>query len=264
MDDEPKMLRLLHKAIAEAEPEAEIMDFSVEDDLFCTMEKTGRKPDAVFLDIEMPGRTGLEIAVKIKEAAPEAGIVFVTGYSQYAVEAFRMHANGYIMKPADAESIKEELQHLSTERSAATPSDKLQIKCFGWFDVFWHGEPLIFKRKSEKELLAYLVDRNGAACTSGEVIAALWEDEDNEKAAKNRLRTVLSDLRKTLREIGMEDIIIRESRQVAIRRDTVDCDYFRMLDGDIDALNSFTGDYMKQYSWAEMTAGELYFRKSEG
>ena len=227
------------------------------------MEETGRKPDAVFLDIEMPGRSGLEIAVKIKETAPEAGIVFVTGYSQYAVEAFRLHANGYIMKPADPESIKEELTHLHGERSTAAPNDKLQIKCFGWFDVFWQGEPLIFKRKSEKELLAYLVDRNGAACTSGEVIAALWEDEDNEKAAKNRLRTILSDLRKTLREIGMEDILIRESRQVAIRRDAVDCDYFRMLDGDVDALNSFTGDYMKQYSWAEMTAGELYFRKKE-
>ena len=71
---------------------------------------------------------------------------------------------------------------------------------------------------------------------------------------------MLSDLRKTLGSIGMESLLIREHRQVAIRRDMVDCDYYRMLDGDVDALNSFNGDYMKQYSWAEMTAGELYFR----
>jgi len=261
LDDEPKMLRLLHRAIAEAEPGAEIMDFSYDDALFDSMKKTGRKPDAVFLDIEMPGRSGLEVAVRIKEMAPEAGIVFVTGYSGYALEAFRVRANGYIMKPASPERIREELDHLQLPVRESLNKDKLQVHCFGWFDVFWQGEPLMFKRNREKELLAYLVDRNGAACTADEVIAAIWEDEGNERSAKNNLRTVLSDLRKTLREIGMEDIIIREKRQVAIRRDLIDCDYFRMLDGDIDALNSFTGEYMKQYSWAEMTAGELYFRK---
>ena len=51
-------------------------------------------------------------------------------------------------------------------------------------------------------------------------------------------------------------------RYDSIRDGMIDCDYFRMLDGDVDALNSFNGEYMKQYSWAEMTAAELYFRES--
>lgn len=260
LDDEPKMLRLLHRAIEAAEPAAEIMDFSFEEQLFDAIIKDGKRPDVVFMDIEMPGRNGLEIAVRLKQAVPGAGIIFVTGYSQYAVEAFRIHANGYIMKPADPEKIRQELDHLKASGTESGIDDKLQIHCFGWFDVFWKGEPVIFKRKQEKELLAYLVDRNGAACTNSEIIDALWEDEADEKALGSRLRTVLSDLRKSLAAIGMEDVLIREHRQTAIKRDLVDCDYYRMLDGDVDALNAYNGEYMKQYSWAEMTAGELYFR----
>lgn len=263
LDDEPKMLTLLHMAIAEAAPEAEIMDFTYDEQLYEAITERGKKPDAVFLDIEMPGRNGLEVAVKVKELVPDAGIIFVTGYSHYALYAFRIHANGYILKPADPQKIRTELDHLAEQSKEKPAQDKLQVRCFGWFDVFWKGEPLMFRRKLEKELLAYLVDRNGAACTSEEVIAALWEDETDMAAASNRLRTVLSDLRKTLRDIGMEEVLIRERRQVAIRRSMIDCDYYRMLDGDVDALNSFNGEYMKQYSWAEMTAGELYFRESE-
>ena len=57
----------------------------------------------------------------------------------------------------------------------------------------------------------------------------------------------------------MEKVLIRSRQQLAVRRDLVDCDYYRMLDGDMDALNSFRGEYMVDYSWAELTAGKLYF-----
>ena len=58
----------------------------------------------------------------------------------------------------------------------------------------------------------------------------------------------------------MVDLLIRRSGNLAIRRDMVDCDYFRMLDGDAAAINSFDGQYMQQYPWAELTSGRLYFR----
>jgi two-component SAPR family response regulator len=89
----------------------------------------------------------------------------------------------------------------------------------------------------------------------------LWEDDGDMKAAKSRIRLILHDLRATLREIGMEDILIRERRQLAVRRDLVDCDYYRMLEGDMEAVNAFDGTYMPEYSWAEPTTGRLYFRK---
>ena len=57
----------------------------------------------------------------------------------------------------------------------------------------------------------------------------------------------------------MDDVLIRDHRQVAINKELIDCDYYRMLGGDMAAINTFKGDYMVDYSWAEYTAARLTF-----
>ena len=259
IDDEPKMLTLLHDAIAEAEPEAEIVDFCRVSSLLNAVENQGLTPDVVFADVELPGMNGLAMAVRIKCAAPEAKIIFVTAFPQYAARAYRLHANGYIIKPVDAQRVREELDLLSLPRQEK-PSGKLCVRCFGYFEVLWQGEPLIFARTKTKELLAYLVDREGAACTRGEIISALWENQDDDQAAKRHIRVLINDLRCTLRRIDMEEVLIRAHRQLAVRCDLLDCDYYRLRNGEPDAINDFRGQYMQQYSWAELTAARLYFQ----
>ena len=253
IDDEPRMLRLLHKAIAEAEPNAEIMDFIEGDELLAAAAE--RTPDVVFSDVELQGMTGLELAVQIKNIAPAARIIFVTGYPQYALDAYRIHVNGYIVKPAEAERIREELDNLKLPKKNTQPG-KLRIQCFGNFDVFWNDRPLVFRRSQTKELLAYLVDRNGAACTSTEIVTALWAGTDTVKNPKAYLRVLAHDLRSTLAAVGMRDVLIREHNHWAVRRELLDCDYYRLLSGDADAVNAYQGEYMKQYSWAKMTRVE--------
>ncbi len=257
IDDEPKMLRLLHKAVAEAAPDAEIMDFRLGAEALAALESTGQKPDAVFSDIQMPGITGLELAVRLKQAAPDTAIVFVTGYD-YALDAYRLHVGGYIMKPVDPQRIREELDHLFPPAPEAT--GKLRIQCFGAFEVFHQNRPLPFSRKQSKELMAFLVDRRGASCSAEEVIDALWEDAEDPRSAKQRLRNLVNDLKGTLRSVGAGDVLIRQGSRLAIRPDLVECDYYRMLEGDMSAVNSFRGQYMEQYSWAEITKGSLYFQ----
>ena len=260
IDDEPKMLALLHDAIAKAEPDAEIMDFSDSGELLSAIEEEDLTPDVVFSDIEMPEMNGLSLAVEIKKQAPEAKIIFVTGFPKYAADAFRLHANGYIIKPVSSDRVREELDLLGLPTKASEEKEKLRVHCFGHFEVFWHGEPLVFQRKQSKELLAFLIDREGRACTSEEIAAALWENEEDMKTAGSRIRRILHDLRATLREIGMEELLIRRRRQLAVRRELLDCDYYRMLEGDMDAVNAFGGTYMMEYSWAELTTGRLQFR----
>ena len=121
-------------------------------------------------------------------------------------------------------------------------------------------EEQLSKRQQAKELLAYLISREGAACTNGEISAALWEDEGDLRITTNRIRTLLSDLRVTFKRIGMEDALIRHRGSIAVNRARFDCDFFRMQNGDIDAVNAFRGEFMVQYSWAEITAGMLEFR----
>ena len=115
IDDEPKMLRMLHDAIAEAEPSAEILDFSRAPEVMDALTDPEKKPDVVFSDINLPGMSGLALAVKIKAAAPQTRLVFVTGYDQYALEAYRIHAHGYLLKPVEAAAIREELDQMPEE-----------------------------------------------------------------------------------------------------------------------------------------------------
>ena len=247
---------MLHDAIAEAEPDAEISDFRLGLDAVSWIQERGIRPEVVFTDIQMPGLTGLELAERLKQLAPEAKVVFVTAYD-YAVDAYRLHAAGYIMKPVGPGRIREELDCM--ELRPGPGPDRLKVRCFGYFEVFWKDRPVRFDRNKTKELLACLVDREGAFCTAGEIITTLWENPSEVKDAKHYLRVLIGDLSASLKSIGMEDVLIRKRGQWAIDRSRIDCDYYRMLQGDMDAVNAFRGQYMTQYSWAELTTGRLFF-----
>jgi len=259
IDDEPKMLRLLHKAIGKAAPDAQIMDFALGSAALAAIKREKLLPSVIFTDIQMPKPDGLELAVELKRLVPDAKIVFVTGYDEYAVEAYRLHASGYVMKPVDPQRIKEELENAFVYMS--DEPGKLTVRCFGSFDAFWQGEPLGFSRRKTKEMLAWLIDHRGSSADAEEIIAALYEDTGMEelKAAKQNLRNLVNDLKTTLHGIGMDDILIRKGSTLAIRPERLDCDYYRMLEGDMTAVNAFRGEYMEQYSWAEITKAALYF-----
>src|SRR5919204_1691846 len=59
------------------------------------------EPDVVFLDVQMPGLTGFEVARRLVEARADAHIIFVTAYDQHAIEAFEVNAVDYLLKPVD-------------------------------------------------------------------------------------------------------------------------------------------------------------------
>ena len=259
IDDEPNMLYLLHEAIAEAEPDAEIMDFDLGSDAAAYLGGCGAPPllpDVIFSDIRMPGLSGLELAVQLKQLAPGTKLVFVTGYD-YAVDAYRLHVDGYITKPADAERVREELDHLFPDDKAS--AERIRVQCFGQFEVFWKNQPLSFSRRQTKELFAYLIDRRGALCSTDNIISVLCEGPLDTGKSKHLVWNLTSDLKTTLRSIGMEDVLVSKNRQIAIRPDLLDCDYYLALDGITHAKSTFNGEYMEQYSWAEVTKAGLHF-----
>ena len=258
IDDEASARNSMERIVRQVRPAAELATFSRGQAALDAIEQEGLRPDVVFSDIQMPGLSGLSLAVKLRTLCPSAKVIFVTGYDESAVEASRLHAYGYVMKPLTAERVREELEQDAEPHAAE--KDKIEVRCFGYFEVFWKGEPLKFARSKTKELLAFLIDREGAMCTSEEIAASLWEDESDIKKSKDRIRHLVQDLNRTLKEIGMEQAVIRRSGLLGIRRELVDCDYYRMLNGDVDAVNSYYGDYMNQYSWAEITHGRLELR----
>ena len=256
VDDEPLLLQGLCSAIKEALPDAEVKAFLRTTPALAELEATGDRPDAAFLDIEMPGIGGIELAKRIKRASPMTNIIFATGFEQYAREAFDLRASGYIMKPASKEKILAEMEDLR-HPAAAVPAHRISIRCFGNFEVFADGKPAAFTRSKSKELFAYLVDRCGAGSTVAEIAAILWDDGQYSISRKNQIHNFFSELKKSLSALGLEDVLICSYNSYAIDRKLIDCDLYRCIGGDVAAINSYCGEYMAQHSWAELTAGML-------
>ena len=211
------------------------------------------KLDVAFLDVEMPEMSGLNLAKILKRLQPAIKVVLVTGHSEYALDAFQTHAvDDYLMKPVDENELLESLKHLELLYSKS----QVQIVCFGNFEVFVDGRPAVFRRTKSKELLAFLIDAKGEFCSMGELASALWEDGQYTESRSSQIRTFISDVRKMFEKIGFGDFIIKEHNAVAVlRKAEIKCDYFEYLDG--DSSITFSGEYMKQYSWAEYRIPQL-------
>ena len=169
VDDEPLALQDLTDALHTAEPEAEVRDFTVPEEALAAVRTGTFRPQIAFLDIQMRGWTGLDLALELRKLLPALEIIFVTAYSQYALESYSLHARGYLMKPVTPEDIAEELRNIGLTTARAAQEKTLRVQCFGNFEVFYQGRPLEFSRSKSKELFAFLVDRRGAGASNVQI-----------------------------------------------------------------------------------------------
>ena len=244
VDDEQLQLIRLKSAVKKAlPPETEILCYS--NPLKAIEENPETKFDVAFLDIEMPKINGIELAKKIKTINPSVNIVFVTAYNEYAVDAYRIHASGYITKPVNENKVKEEMEGLRHPVEIKR-QNKLYVKCFGNFEIFCDGVPLKFQRSKSKEVFAYLIDREGAAINVNELNAVMWEEEDH----KSYLRILIADIQATLKNVGASDVFVKRFNECFIDTSKVDCDAYEYKHNNPDAIRLYRGEYMIQYPWA--------------
>lgn len=246
VDDEPLQLMRLEKAVKEAMNDDNI--FSYGNPLEAFLKSKEMPIDLAFLDIEMPGLNGIQLAKRLKNLNPLINIVFVTAYDQYALEAHRIHASGYVSKPVSKAKVEEELKNLRNP-IPLSKKKKIQIKCFGNFEVFCDGEPLRFSYKKSKEAFAYLVDREGSAITISELNAILWEEDH-----PSYLRNLIADIQNALKKAGAEEVFVKRHNECFIDVTQVDCDAYRYKKDDPDAIRMYRGEYMIQYDWAYFRA----------
>ena len=253
VDDEALMLRALVTAI-EASPDiSEVVKFS---DCEMALDYVENNPvDVAFLDINMRGMGGLVLAERMLKFKPHCKIIFCTGYEEYAISAFKLHASGYLMKPISAEDVQGEIDNIKKVRQ----KDKLlEIKCFGNFEVYFKGERLLFKRSRTKELLAFLVDRNGAGMTAKQICAVLFDGNTDDDKNVAYLRQLVLDLRNTLKSIGAEEVFRHETPFYRIDTSLIKCDYLSYIES---GKPEFYGEYMAQFSWADETCAMLLSKK---
>ena len=254
VDDERLALETLVDSIEKSLPEAQVYGFSNPEKALEFVSASGA--DIAFLDIKMRGMTGLELAKRLKGINGNINIVFVTGYSEYSLDAFRLYASDYLLKPATPEAVKQATEHL---RNPVKPlqTKKIRFQCFGNFEAYADGKPLVFVRTKAKELLAYLVDRMGASVTMGELMAVMWTDGEDNYSRQSNVRNLIAELKRVFSDVEAENVIVKTRNSIAINREAVDCDYYDFLRHIPYAVNSYRGEYMTQYSWAEITTASL-------
>lgn len=250
-DDEELLLRLTVSLCQELPQKPEVVGFSSASDALAWLED--HTVDIALLDINMPGMDGITLAARIKEKYPDIAIIFLTGYAQYAVDAFQLHVSGYLLKPVSLERLTAEVEYALSEGRRKKALAHVTVQTFGNFDIMVDGKPISFARSKAKELLAYLVDRQGKSIARAEAFALLWEDVPYDRPRQKQMDVVIRSLRATLEGYGVSEIFEMRKGFMRICPEKLDCDLYRFFDGDVEAINSYRGEYMSAYSWASLT-----------
>ena len=192
---------------------------------------SGHKADILFLDIEMPGFNGIEAAHYIEKNYPELNIIFVTGHPEYARDALRVYCSGFIEKPFDEDDVRDALRHLRYPVGSASPNT-LRVRCKGHFAVFLNGGQFVFKRKLTNELFAYLVYKNGAMSTNGDIIGVLWDGAPDKSGF---LRQLVKDMCDSFENAGITDIVVKRHGSIGLNTSAY------TVEGNVDELNDEFG-----------------------
>ncbi|MBR1900636.1 MAG: response regulator, partial [Lachnospiraceae bacterium] len=213
------------------------------------LEWTAANPvDLALLDIHMPDMSGLELAEKLRNIQPSISIIFITAFSQYALEAYEVHPTSYLLKPFDQARLAREVEYALAAKASERPSH-ISVHTFGHFEILVDGKTLAFRRSKSKELLAYLVDRQGAGVTRQDAFAALWEDRPYDVSMQKQMDVVIRSLRETLQKYDIGDLFELKNRNMRILPELIDCDLYHFMEGDTETINAYFGEYMSQYTW---------------
>ncbi|MBD8007067.1 response regulator [Bacillus norwichensis] len=232
------------------------------------------RPDAVFLDIEMPTITGIKLAEEIQNHCPDVHIVFVTAYDEYAVKAFELNAVDYVMKPVHKKRLTETLNRLKPLKKIhlkkGTGNRSGMICCFQTLQFILKGDEsenikVHWRTSKAKEVFAFLIHNRRKPVRKEVLIDLFWPESELEKGFA-QLYAAIYQIRKTLASIGFNIKIISRDHSYILdmQQIKIDVDELEKLeeminDGNPDLvvvqqlLDLYAGDYLEKesYLWAE-------------
>ena len=119
-EDEELLRTALAQQLGQAWPELRVVA-QCEDGASALEAIAECRPDVAFLDIRMPGLTGIEVAAALAQVSPWTQVVFVTAYDQYAIDAFEQGAVDYLLKPVAADRLQATVQRLQARAAGGRP-----------------------------------------------------------------------------------------------------------------------------------------------
>ena len=215
-------------------------------------------PDMLFINASGREKEAITLAGAVREDSARTGVVVVSDDGSCAVDAFRIHAQGYLVRPLTEDMVGSECEYyLGGHCLQADNGDRhdMEIRTFGDLEIFIDGSPAVFKRKKARELVAYLVDKDGSMVDDSDLLRDMWNKDD--KATKSYLRILKAEVIRVFSAAGYSDAIVKQRGLIGIRTDKVKCDLFDALKSAPPILNEYRGEYMRQYGWAQRTRENL-------
>ncbi len=133
----------------------------------------------------------------------------------------------------------------------------LEAKTFGNFTLIYENKVIKFSRTKSNELMGYLVYKRGSSVNTKELISVLWGDRADSARYGSSFRNLIVDIKHSLADLEIQNFFIAEYNNFRINPEVIKCDYYDFLAGDSTAINSYAGEFMSQFSWAEEIAGFL-------
>jgi len=229
---------------------------------------SGLTADVAFLDIDMPGMTGLELAASIRD---NMEVIFVTAYNNFAIEAFELNAISYLLKPVEIDRLRSGLERLQrflgkSPTPAASSQQPLHICVLGRVAYYFADSEKTIKWRTAKaeELLMYLLVKKSAA--KWQLIETIFPDYEEEKAEK-LLHTSIYYIKQQLKKYCAKSGISFSGGNYKIEDGIIKSDYARFsetiksfsvvtndnYDAAVALFALYSGDLFadKDYNWSE-------------
>lgn len=280
VDDERPALDVLSLLLEKSGQICVVGSFTHASDVLSVIHRL--KPDVAFLDIEMPGICGLELAGKITEAEGGIEIVFVTAFEKYALEAFKANAIDYILKPFSSEDITKVITRLNKikplQNERRMPMVQAQICCFGRFSVFCSGcmETIKWRTAKGEELFAFMLQNLNDDVPKWRITQALWPEYEEEKRLNAYLYTTIYQVKKKLLEENIKFTFTFQNGKYKMELPDISLDtnsFMAITNGEINvteasidnyktAFSFFRGTYLgeNEYHWSQSEAEKYSVR----
>ncbi len=251
VDQDPETLSQLAQILRKLLPQADICAYLHAEDYYAIAHKNSF--ELAFLAYPLHGWEPFSLEADLHKRYPLCNIILITQEVLLPSSVLNIYPSGALCKPFTSEAIQKELSHLRYPISDNAPFfGKLQVQTFGNFLVFDNsGNVLHFSLTRSKEILAFLIDQCGFSVTTRDIAAEIFEQSTPDTRLSKNISKYVSSLIRDLEKAGHPDVVIKQNRSLEINKNGVDCDLYRVLNGDPDAFAAYHGEYLIDYSWAE-------------
>jgi len=220
--------------------------------------------DLAFVDIQMNGEDGIELAKRMKAVRRRLKVVFVTSHRDFALDAFELGAFDYIVKPVTFERLEQTIRRIAEESGDAKGADasgRLKVYALGGLAVNSSRGDVKWVSSKSAELFAYLLMHRDKGVPRERILDDLF-DGMSRRNADVYLNTAVYQLRKTLKLHGLDHAVTSLNDRYKLQLDAFQADVYDFEDG-VTAIGEVNeSNYKQAVALDKLYAGDLFGEKA--